>query len=123
MNVDSTPARVPYGIGHLDVAGPDLAALTPFYEEVFKWTVAPRGPGYAALVTPPGSANGALVEQAESSVTVGVVVPDLTQVLADAQRHGGSIAMPVTDNGWVRKAQLRDPAGNLWTVIEENRDR
>jgi predicted enzyme related to lactoylglutathione lyase len=27
--------------------------------------------------------------------------------------------MPVTDNGWVRKAQVADPAGNIITLIQE----
>jgi hypothetical protein len=26
--------------------------------------------------------------------------------------------MPATDNGWVHKAQVRDPAGNLLTLIQ-----
>jgi hypothetical protein len=26
--------------------------------------------------------------------------------------------MPPTDNGWVVKAQIRDPAGNLLTLIQ-----
>jgi hypothetical protein len=25
----------------------------------------------------------------------------------------------VTDNGWVRKAQVRDPAGNILTLIQK----
>jgi predicted enzyme related to lactoylglutathione lyase len=122
MAAEVQKTHVPYDIGHVDIAGPNIAALAPFYEQVFGWTVTPRGPGYAMLHTPVGSANGALVEQAESTMTLGVVVPDLADVLARAQRQGGAVAMPVTDNGWVRKAQLRDPAGNLWTVIEGTHD-
>jgi predicted enzyme related to lactoylglutathione lyase len=122
MHTQRPKPHVAFGIGHVDVAGPSLAALTPFYEQVFGWTVQPRGPGYAALITPDGSANAALVEQAEPAVTVGVVVPDLAATLALAVGQGGAIAMPATDNGWVRKAQVRDPAGNLWTVIEEDHD-
>jgi predicted enzyme related to lactoylglutathione lyase len=119
MNTPAAPQHSRFGIAHFDVCGPNLAALTPFYEALFGWQVQPRGPGYAMLQTPAGSPNGALVEAPEAALTVGVVVPDLAAALAQAQQQGGSVHMPATDNGWVRKAQVRDPAGNLLTLIEE----
>lgn len=112
-------AHRPFAIGHFDVAGPDLARLAPFYAEVFGWQVTPRGPGYAQLQTPEDSPNGALVEQPEAGLTIGIVVPDLDGALAQAEARGGQVAMPATDNGWVRKAQVRDPAGNLLTLIQQ----
>lgn len=105
------------GIGHFDVAGPDLGAIGGFYAELFGWQVTPRGPGYAMLATP-GGLNGALVEAETASLTMGIVVPDLGKALALAEQQGGSVAMPVVDNGWVKKAQVRDPAGNLLTLIQ-----
>lgn len=107
-----------FSIGHFDVAGPDLARLSPFYAQVFGWQIAPRGPGYAQLQTPAGSPDGALVEQPDAAITLGIVVPDLAQALAQAEAAGGIVAMPATDNGWVCKAQVRDPAGNLLTLIQ-----
>ncbi len=107
-----------FGIGHFDVAGPDLERLAPFYAEVFGWQIAPRGPGYAQLQTPAGSPDGALVEQPDAAITIGIVVPDLAKALNQAEATGGRVEMPVTDNGWVRKAQVRDPAGNLLTLIQ-----
>jgi predicted enzyme related to lactoylglutathione lyase len=121
MNPQAPSAHVSFGLGHFDVAGPDIGALAPFYEQVFGWSVVPRGPGYAMLLTPQGSANGALVEQPGAAITVGIVVPDLAAAIASAQRLGGSVAMPATDNGWVHKAQVRDPAGNLLTLIEADK--
>jgi predicted enzyme related to lactoylglutathione lyase len=115
-------ALVSNGIGHFDVAGPDISRLASFYAAVFGWSVQPKGPGYALLQTPSGSANGALVEQAEAAITLGVVVPDLQAALERGVLQGGQIVMPVTDNGWVRKAQLRDPAANLLTLIEGRQD-
>lgn len=109
-----------YSIAHFDVAGPDLSPLAPFYAHVFGWKVLPRGAGYAQLQTPDGSANGALVEQPDAAITLGIVVPSLADSLQQACAAGGSVAMPVTDNGWVRKAQVRDPAGNLLTLIESD---
>jgi predicted enzyme related to lactoylglutathione lyase len=47
-----------------------------------------------------------------------VVVPDLSSALAAAEGAGGSIVMPATDNGWVVKGQIVDPAGNQVTLIQ-----
>jgi len=106
------------GIGHFDIAGPDIAALTRFYTALFGWQIDSRGPGYAMATTPDSSPNGALVESEEAALTVGVVVADLDKALKTATSQGGKVAMPVTDNGWVKKAQVRDPAGNLLTLIQ-----
>lgn len=106
------------GIAHFDIAGPDMAALKGFYAATFGWSVHGKGPGYSLIETPEGSANGALMEAEAAGLTIGIVVPDLSKALSEGVRSGGSIAMPETDNGWVRKAQLRDPAGNLITLIQ-----
>lgn len=106
------------GIGHFDIAGPDFGALQSFYSGVLGWQVTPRGPGYGMVATPEGGPDGALVEAETASLTIGIVVPDLTAAVAAAQAHGGAVAMPVLDNGWVKKAQVRDPAGNLITLIQ-----
>lgn len=106
------------GIGHFDIAGPDFEALQGFYSGVFGWQVAPRGPGYGMVATPEGGPDGALIEAETASLTLGIVVPDLAGALATAEARGGAIAMPAVDNGWVKKAQVRDPAGNLLTLIQ-----
>lgn len=106
------------GIGHFDICGPDMNALQRFYAGVFGWQITPKGPGYALAVTAPGSPNGALVEAETASLTVGVIVADLAAALESAVAHGGLIAMPIMDNGWVKKATLADPAGNQVTVIQ-----
>jgi predicted enzyme related to lactoylglutathione lyase len=106
------------GIGHFDIAGPDIAALKQFYSAVFDWQIDSRGPGYAAVTTPGDSPNGALVESEEAALTVGVVVADLDKALETGSKQGGKVVTPVTDNGWVKKAQMSDPAGNLVTLIQ-----
>ena len=89
-----------------------------FYAGVFGWQIAPKGPGYALVATAAGSPDGALVEAETASVTMGIIVADLDAVLEHAVSHGGLVAMPVVDNGWVKKATLADPAGNHLTVIQ-----
>lgn len=103
-------------VGHFDVAGPELEPLRRFYEGVLGWTTEPMGPGYAQLHTP--KLDGALVESPEASLTIGVVVPDLDGALAAATSNGGEVVMPKTDNGFVVKGQVADPAGNRVTLIQ-----
>lgn len=49
--------------------------------------------------TPAGTANGALNEAEEAKVTIGIVVADIEAALGEAVKHGGSVTMPVVDNG------------------------
>jgi predicted enzyme related to lactoylglutathione lyase len=110
-------SHTPNGIAHFDVFGPEPGALHAFYAGVFGWQVDPQGPGYALIRTPAGSPDGAVVEAENAGLTVGIVVDDLDAAVAAAERHGGRVEMPPTDNGWVVKAQVADPAGNLLTLI------
>lgn len=105
-------------VGHFDIAGGDAERLGSFYGTVFGWRIEAAGPGYALVKTPPGTPSGAIVEAEEAGITMGVVVRDLDAALASAVAEGGSIAMPATENGWVRKGVLVDPAGNRVTVIQ-----
>jgi predicted enzyme related to lactoylglutathione lyase len=102
---------------HFDIAGPDEAVLHAFYGRTLGWEIAPKGPGYA-LVDPGAAPRGAIVEADAASVTIAFAVQDLDGVLAQALANGGTVVMPATDNGWVTKAQITDPAGNLVTLIQ-----
>ena len=105
------------GIAHFDVFGPEPEALHGFYARVFGWEVDVKGPGYALVRTPEGAPDGAVVEAEHAALTVGVVVPDLDAAVAAAEAAGGTVVMPPTDNGWVVKAQVADPAGNRLSLI------
>jgi predicted enzyme related to lactoylglutathione lyase len=106
------------GLVHFDVCGPDINSLERFYVGVLGWTAQRRGPGYAQLGTPLGGPDGALVESATASLTIGVAIANLASALDAAVVAGGLVTMPMTDNGWVVKAQVSDPAGNLLTLIQ-----
>lgn len=110
--------HTPNGFGHFDIAGPELAPLSNFYSKLFGWDVRPQGPGYAMVATPEGGPNGAIVETPEASLVFGVVVEDLDDALKRAVTEGGRVTLPKTDNGWVKKAQVADPAGNTLTLIQ-----
>ena len=115
MNQTAGPA--PNAIVHFDVCGPQEQELHNFYGGLLGWKVQPQGPGYA-LVDTPGGLRGAIADAEQAAVTLGVAVPDLAAALRNAEQLGGSVIMPPTDNGWVVKAQVKDPAGNLLTLIQ-----
>jgi predicted enzyme related to lactoylglutathione lyase len=94
---------VPQPVVHFDITGPDEAPLHRFYGELLGWDVQPQGPGYALVGTGDGSPRGAIVEGDAAGVALGVAVDDLDAAVA---------------NGWVVKAQVRDPAGNLLTLVQ-----
>lgn len=106
------------GISHFDIAGPEAGVLGVFYKNVFGWKLDEKGPGYTLIETPGGGPNGAIVESEISTVTLGITVADLERTLKEVISSGGEIVMPITDNGWVKKAQFRDIAGNILTLIE-----
>jgi hypothetical protein len=109
---------LPGSVVHFDVCGPDALPLSGFYAALFGWKVLPKGPGYSLIQTPGPGPNGAVVETEAASLTMGVVVSDLEQSLRQVTELGGTVTLPPTDNGWVKKAQITDPAGNTVTLIQ-----
>lgn len=74
---------------HFDISGADDGALQRFYGDLLNWHVA-----------------------------LGIAVEDLERTASRATELGGTVHMPPTDNGWVTKAQIKDPAGNILTLIQ-----
>jgi predicted enzyme related to lactoylglutathione lyase len=102
---------------HFDISGADDSALRRFYGDLLNWHVEPKGPGYAVVHTPGGLA-GSIVGDPQPAVTLGIAVENLEQAVGRATELGGTVLMPPTDNGWVTKAQIKDPAGNVLTLIQ-----
>lgn len=103
---------------HFDISGGDDETLRRFYGDLLDWHVEPKGPGYAVVNTPGGLA-GSIVGDAQPGVTLGIAVEDLERTVGQATELGGTVLMPPTDNGWVTKAQIKDPAGNVITLIQK----
>ena len=107
-------------IVHFDISGPNLTPMTNFYTELFGWNVGDQNGGYAQVETG-GDLRGGLVEAEKSGVNFGIQVDDLEVALDRATKLGGTVVMPATDNGWVFKAQVQDPAGNVLSLIQADR--
>ncbi|MEM6533034.1 MAG: VOC family protein [Myxococcota bacterium] len=105
-------------LAHFEIRGPDNGALRGFYEAVLGWTVDEKGPGFSLVQTEGAGPDGAFVEAPEAGINVSFTVGDLDASVAKAESLGGEVVMPVTDNGWVKKAQIRDVAGNTITLIQ-----
>ena len=105
-------------IVHFDICGPHEVAVHTFYRDLLGWKIDPQGPGYALVETPSGL-RGSIVDAEAAQLTLGVGIADLDAAVTEAERLGGTVVMPPTDNGWVVKAQVRDPAGNVLTLIQQ----
>lgn len=108
-------------IVHFDITGPDLMPLSKFYTELFGWSIGDRNEGYAQVETG-GDLQGGLVESESTGINFGIQVDDLQNALDQATLLGGTVVMPATDNGWVIKAQVQDPAGNLLSLIQADKN-
>ena len=105
-------------LAHFEISGPDDQTLVAFYHHLLGWPTTSQGPGYT-LVHPDGGPTGAIIESTENRVTLGVTVTDLHATVARATELGGQILMPPTDNGWVTRALIGDPAGNTLSLIAD----
>jgi len=79
------------------------------------------GPGYTLIDTPTEPPHGAIREAARAELTIGIGVNDLDHSLTTATDMGATVVMPATDNGFVKKAQITDPAGFVLTLIETSK--
>lgn len=105
-------------VAHFEINGPDEQALVASYTNLLGWPADHRGPGYT-LVKPDSGPAGAIVESPESRLILGVTVNDLDAVVERVTGLGGQVVMPPTDNGWVSKALVTDPAGNTLSLIQD----
>jgi predicted enzyme related to lactoylglutathione lyase len=109
---------MPAEIAHFDLFGPDDAGLQSFYAHAFGWQVDAKGPGYALVTTPGDGPDGALVGGERAGVILGITVDDIEAAVAAVVAAGGIVDTDPTNNGWVTKALVRDPAGNRLSLIQ-----
>lgn len=101
-------------VNYFEIGSPDPKAAEAFYGGLFGWTVEPpQGPAPYSMVA--GSAGGLW----DTSTTGGqswaifyVQVEDVRAAITEAERLGGQVVHPFTDNGNIEFAHVTDPAGN-----------
>lgn len=98
-----------------DIAGPDSAAISEFYRDIFGWNADSTGQFSVPVMSPIDAAFRE--DPAEKRLYIGV--PDITPVLEQIERAGGSIDAPRFEvPGVVVLALFRDPAGNPLGLVE-----
>ena len=102
-----------------DIAGPDVSALSAFYETVFAW---PCGtPGTFA----PGNAPNldGFIREDPSDKVIYIGVADVSATLEQVVAAGGSIDAPRFETPGVAVLGLfKDPAGNRMGLVEMQGD-
>ncbi|QKW40777.1 VOC family protein [Actinomadura sp. NAK00032] len=94
-----------------------------FYGDMFGWRFADdAADGGYELITYPGAEapSGGLTSQGDNHAVFFVLVEDVDATCAEAERHGGKVAVPpVTAESGLRFAQVEDPSGNRFGVFRE----
>ena len=113
---------------HVELIGPDPAALRTFYGALFGWDAPPGAPvaprvsdeaSYAFIEPAEGAApaaggiGGGAGFEAHAIFSVGV--EDVAAALAQVEELGGTVVLglQVNEGTGVRVGHFRDPAGNL----------
>ena len=104
-----------YPVVYFDIAGPDDATLKAFYAAVFGWDSGPAGQLTIDVVSPIDAAIRK--DPAEKRIYVGV--PDISTILKEVERLGGTIDAPRFEvPGVVVLGLFKDPAGNPMGLVE-----
>jgi uncharacterized protein len=119
-------------VNHFEIYTDDPEALQPFYKDVFGWKFQKfeGGPIEYWLVTTgsdeaPGI-NGGMTRprEGQSAGTVNTIaVPSLDETIKEIEQRDGKICVPkmaIPRVGWLAYAE--DPAGNVFGIIEPNKD-
>jgi predicted enzyme related to lactoylglutathione lyase len=107
-------------IAHFEIQGPEDGRIAAFYNLLLGWPTAPRGPGYTLIDGEATGIGGAIADAPEERIVLGVSVSDLDATVARVTELGGEVLMPPTNNGWVTKAIVKDPAGNHLSLISQH---
>jgi predicted enzyme related to lactoylglutathione lyase len=121
--------NVPGALTWNDLQSRDLAAATPFYEQVFGWRFDDAGDGYLVIVLDAkegdDKSNGGAMPmppvvpaEVPSYWQVYFRVADLDATVARAGELGGSVFLPAMAMGPGRAAGLTDPTGGMFMAME-----
>lgn len=120
-SVESRLAR-PGSISYIQIPAVDPVVSGAFYEQVFGWTIRGR-PEHLSFDDPSGFVSGAFLAGRSISREPGILpyvyVASVDETLAKAVASGGAIIRPRYDEGNLWVATIRDPAGNVIGVWQQ----
>jgi predicted enzyme related to lactoylglutathione lyase len=105
-------------IDYFEIGSPDPDASKAFYGSLFDWEIEhPTGPAQYRMVD---GARAGLWDTSDMGAANWAIfyvhVADIQAAFDQAQRLGATVAIPVTDNGQIEFAHLRDPLGNRFGI-------
>ena len=106
-------------VDYFEVGTPDVAGSRAFYTGLFGWEIEepPSGNAPYRMVD---DGNGGLWDTSDMGGTSWAIfyvhVEDVRAAIDQAQRLGGTVAIPFTHNGAIEFAHLVDPQGNRFGV-------
>ena len=104
-------------VDYFEIGSPDPAASRAFYGGLFGWTFGEPSPQAYSMVN--GDAGGLWDTSDMGAATWAIFyvrVDDVAQAVADAESLGGTVAIPLVDNGTIKFAHLVDPDGNRFGI-------
>jgi len=120
-------------VSYVAIPARDPITSGVFYEAVFSWTLSapdearvawtlgPRDNERVPFIDVAGGLAGAFVATrgaSEDGVLLHIYVEDIDSVLREIEGRGCEVLEPVHDEGGIRVAQFRDPAGNAIGIWE-----
>ena len=108
-------------VDYFEIAGPDPEGAQAFYGGLFEWTF--DEPSAAAYSSVDGDKGGLWDTSAMGSPSWAIFyvhVADVAEAINRAVELGGSVAIPLVDNGTIQFAHLIDPAGRRFAVWKPN---
>jgi predicted enzyme related to lactoylglutathione lyase len=114
--------KVRHPVVHWEIQSTSPERLHSFYSNVLGWAIDANNPMNYGMVASGGkeAINGGIggTQGGASRVLVYAAVPDIDEMLARIESHGGKTVMPREDVGPVIMALYTDPEGNLMGLIE-----
>jgi predicted enzyme related to lactoylglutathione lyase len=114
--------KVLHPIVHWEIQSTSPERLHSFYSNVLGWVIDANNPMNYGMVASGGeeAINGGIggTQQGSSRVVVYAAVPDINEMLARIESHGGKTVTPREDVGPVIMALYTDPEGNLMGLVE-----
>jgi uncharacterized protein len=122
--VEGTVAR-PGGVSYLRIPAWDIVQSAEFYRDVFGWQLRgdPQDPSFSdGTGHVIGHWRTDLSAVGEAGVLPYVYVTDLDATLRSAAEHGAETVTKPYQEGNLRVATIRDPAGNVIGIWEDGSD-
>lgn len=115
---------------HFEIGGRDLKQLKTFYSSQFGWKIDSNNPMQYGMVDTgrakdgpgiPGGVFALPADNAPTSLTIYIGVPNIDKALKKIEKAGGKIVMPkLIIPNMVTFAQFSDPAGNIVGLVEDS---